>query len=56
LISALIGTDLEVEKLAPGERHSFVKLIDGWVESMQWWANRRLPETQTPKHVETEEA
>jgi hypothetical protein len=44
LIAALIGTDLQVEALAPSERHSFAQLCDSWTEGAANWARRRLPE------------
>lgn len=43
LVSGLIGTDLEVEMLAPRERHSFSELIQQWSAGIEGWAHARLP-------------
>jgi hypothetical protein len=44
LIAGLCHTDLEVERLAPSDRHTFAEIVDGWSESIRHWARRRLPE------------
>jgi hypothetical protein len=43
LLSALIGTDLQVELLPPPERHTFSYLVDAWSRGVEAWAAQRLP-------------
>jgi hypothetical protein len=42
LIAHLTGTDLEFERLAPGDRHDFATVVDGWARGIEAWASRRL--------------
>jgi hypothetical protein len=42
LKAMLCHTDLEVERLAPHERHTFSEIVNGWAESIRHWAGRRL--------------
>jgi hypothetical protein len=52
LIAGLISTDMQVEHLAPNERHSFSELCAAWASSIEGWAARRLPETTQPETQE----
>lgn len=51
LIAALMATPLELQHLAPSERHTFSQLIGGWAASIEGWASRAIGEP-----VENEEA
>ena len=46
LAAASTGTRLEIERLAPSERKTFVEASAGWVEGITAWANARLGETE----------
>jgi hypothetical protein len=43
LISAFIGTPLQLELLAPGARHTVVALVDTWARNAEAWARQMSP-------------
>jgi predicted nucleic acid-binding Zn-ribbon protein len=43
LISAFIRTPLQLELLAPGERHTVAQLVATWARNVEAWANQALP-------------
>jgi hypothetical protein len=43
LISAFIGTPLQLELLAPGGRHTVAALVAVWARNAEVWAKRALP-------------
>jgi hypothetical protein len=56
--SALILSDIALHRdppafIPPGQRHSLAELCAAWASSVETWAARRLPETET---TNTEEA
>jgi hypothetical protein len=44
LQAALMNTGLDIERIAPSQRHTFTELVGGWVESAERWATARLGE------------
>jgi hypothetical protein len=40
LIAAFIGTPLQLQLLAPGERHTMASLVATWVENVRGWTNQ----------------
>jgi hypothetical protein len=47
MLTKLMGTDLKVEHLAPGERKTFGGAIEGWASSVRNRANARLSKSKT---------
>jgi hypothetical protein len=45
LISAFIGSSLQLELLAPGERHTVVGLVATWARNVEAWVNQQAPRT-----------
>jgi hypothetical protein len=45
LISAFIGSPLQLELLAPGERHTVASLVSTWARNVEIWANQPSPRT-----------
>jgi hypothetical protein len=45
LISAFIGSPLQLELLAPGERHTVAGLVATWTRNVEIWANQPSPRT-----------
>jgi hypothetical protein len=45
LISAFIGSPLQLELLAPGERHTVASLVATWARNVEIWANQQSPRT-----------
>jgi hypothetical protein len=45
LISAFIGSPLQLELLAPGERHTVADLTATWARNVEIWANQQSPRT-----------
>jgi hypothetical protein len=44
LIAASMGSGLQLEHLAPGERHSFAELAERWAYNVEGFAAQRLGE------------
>jgi hypothetical protein len=40
VIAALVGTDLQLEHLAPPDRHTAYELASGWADRAANWARR----------------
>jgi hypothetical protein len=49
LIAASMGSRLQLEHLAPGERHTFSELADRWANGIEAFASARLCEPPTEK-------
>jgi hypothetical protein len=45
LISAFLGSPLQLELLAPGERHTVAGLVATWARNVEIWANQQSPRT-----------
>jgi hypothetical protein len=43
LVSAFIGTPLQLELLAPGDRHTVSDLVATWARNVETWAQQPLP-------------
>ena len=51
LISAFIGTPLQLELLAPGGRHTVAALVDTWARNAEAWAKQALPRKANGKNA-----
>jgi hypothetical protein len=40
LVSAFVGTPLQLQLLAPGERHTIANLVATWVQNVRGWTNQ----------------